>query len=63
MNSITEKHTDKKFSIGMHHEHAAQNERQSKKQYVVHYTDSSGNDLGPEILEAHILALLGNALS
>lgn len=63
MKSITEKYTDKKFSIGISHEHAPQSEKKSKKQYMVHFTDSAGNDLGPELLEAHIIALLGNALS
>ena len=63
MKSITEKYTAKNFSIGISHNHAPQSEKKSKKQYAMHFTDSAVNNLGPELLEAHIIALLGNALS
>lgn len=62
MNIITEKHTEKKQAFAMATDYNPQPDKLSKKQYI-HYIDSNGNDLGPEILEAHILALMGNALS
>jgi len=64
MNSITEKHTEKKLGAGMSQDYAAQNEVPSKKQYTsTRYRDVQGRDYGPELLEAHIIALLGKALS
>jgi hypothetical protein len=62
MNTITEKHTEKKQALIMASNLNPQPDKQTKKQYI-HYIDSNGNDLGPEILEAHILALMGNVLS
>ena len=63
MNLITEKHSEKKLAIGMSKDYSSQNEKQSKKQYIAHYADINGKELGPDLLEAHIIALLGNALS
>lgn len=63
MNLITEKHSEKKLAIGMSKDYSSQNEKQSKKQGAANYANFSGKVLGPELLEAHIIALLGNALS
>ena len=62
MNAITDKNAEKKQAFNMANDYSSQPDKQSKKQFI-HYIDSHGNDLGPEILEAHILALMGNALS
>jgi len=62
MNTITEKNTEKKQAYIMASNLTPQPDKQTKRQYI-HYIDRNGNDLGPEILEAHILALMGNALS
>lgn len=62
MKTITEKHTEKKQAYARPTDYNTQPDKQTKKQYI-HYIDSNGNDLGPEVLEAHILALMGNALS
>lgn len=62
MTTITEKHTEKKQPYAMTTDYTSQPDRQTKKQYI-HYIDSNGNDLGPEVVEAHILILMGNVLS
>ena len=64
MNSITEKHTEKKLGAGSSQDFTSQNDSQPKKQYTsTRYRDVHGRDYGPELLEAHIIALLGKALS
>jgi hypothetical protein len=62
MNTITEKHTEKKQAFTMSVNHGLQVEKKSKKQYM-QFADANGCDLGPEILDAHIIALMGNILS
>jgi len=62
MNTITEKRTEKKQAFAMSVNYGLQAEKKSQKQYI-QFADANGNDLGPEILEAHIIALMGNILS
>lgn len=61
MRSITEKHTEKNTISVMSNNHV-KTDKGSKK----HYNSAMNlpkDDLSPELLEAHIVALLRNALS
>ena len=62
MNAITEKYTEKSQVHSVALDYVPKAEKTSKKQYRC-FTNTITNDLAPELLEAHIIALMGNALS
>ncbi|QEC67135.1 hypothetical protein FRZ67_07460 [Panacibacter ginsenosidivorans] len=62
MNTLTDKYTEKKHLLTVAPDYIPKAEKISKKQYI-RFTNITSDDLAPELLEAHIIALMRNGLS
>jgi hypothetical protein len=62
MKTITEKNTEKKQPFTATSNYAPLAEKQSRKPQYIYLTDND-DEYGPRLLEAHVIALIGTALS
>jgi hypothetical protein len=59
---LTDKYPEKKQVLTVAPDYVPKAEKTSKQQYI-RFTDITNSDLAPELLEAHIIALMRNGLS